>query len=200
MGSIAESSSASNERTACASRRPPIHRGRLVQGKNWPSLLHRRWLLRENLAQLSGAGPARLCLAVASLKSSSACGRPGIPPRRRGRAKRAGWWVAGRGRGRAPRASALARQRVGTGARDRLARTLLSFPTRCRSRKDPEAERATLGRAKRAGWQGGRRGRRARSAAYGVRPPRGNPGGGPHKPSVAFPNATSCVSRTRDSP
>jgi hypothetical protein len=38
MGSITESSSASNEPTARASRRPPIHRGRLVQGKNWPSL------------------------------------------------------------------------------------------------------------------------------------------------------------------
>jgi len=62
-------------------------------------------------------------LDVASLRSSSARGRPGIPPRRRGRAKRAGWRVAGRGRGRVPRATALARQRGGTGARGWLART-----------------------------------------------------------------------------
>jgi len=50
----------------------------------------------------------------------------------------------------------------------------------CQSRKDPEAERATD----------------ARSAAYGVRPPRGNPGASPQKPSAALPHATSVNPRT----
>ena len=42
------------------------------------------------------------------------------------------------------------------------------------------------GRAKRAGWRGGRRVRRARSAAVGVRPPRSAPGISPPALSVRF--------------
>jgi hypothetical protein len=53
-------------------------------------------------------------------------------------------------------------------------------------RWSPSAERAMRGRAKRAGWRGGRRVRRARSAAVGVRPPRSAPGISPPAPSGRF--------------
>jgi hypothetical protein len=71
--------------------------------------------------------------------------------------------------------------------------------------RDPSAERATRGRAQRAGWPGGRRVRRARSAAVGVAwgagelcSPRTTAGGYGNPPRV--PIKTSAEERSRHQP